>query len=567
VHKTRSGAMGNNLMKYLQQVGLVSTLLTGGVLGGLIAPLPSDAAPPSTAPTVSVQMDTGTPLVLTTTLSTCLSGDISPGGYNYCYAVPVNQTVGTSPKQFQIQANGTPRVRVADKNGMDKMSLIGVKFVPVGSWSNSESHTLTITVSGTLDATTDPTGADPNATINATNAGIYKYALRSAGEFNANSGSDSVNNSIVLTGTGTFSTTNTDKPILSTSNPAERKGTKNLTPLNFTIKGPAATADINWAGLSNTDMGQVDPYYPEFDCRRDYGANQNTAACRPTITQTLVATIIGMDTLKVLSGPLDMFGVLCTETFGVQSTKQIKFLTTVNKFLKWIVPYIQYPAKKAKIQELIIKIDAILVAANAPISDLSCPGEKVLTFQLALEAGIDGSIIASDTSVPGIPAAPHDYLVVDTGNTPMTWVQANNAANSLESSPGVCWHLATITSAAEQAIINGLLPPSSVFAGTTQDYWIGGKQQSEAGEPDGNWEWVNNEGIFWNSGPFGMMYANWGSTSTGPANEPNNFNGNENHLTVDSRYGWGWNDLNNDGTTGTTKGYIAEGEPCPPVIP
>ena len=32
------------LRKFVQRVGLVSTLLIGGVLGGLMAPLPSDAA-------------------------------------------------------------------------------------------------------------------------------------------------------------------------------------------------------------------------------------------------------------------------------------------------------------------------------------------------------------------------------------------------------------------------------------------------------------------------------------------------------------------------------------------
>ena len=63
-------------------------------------------------------------------------------------------------------------------------------------------------------------------------------------------------------------------------------------------------------------------------------------------------------------------------------------------------------------------------------------------------------------------------------------------------------------------------------------------------------------------------YANWGSVSTGPANEPNNSGGFENHLTVDSRWGWGWNDLNTNGNNGTTKGYIAEGTmgPCQPPI-
>ena len=41
--------------KVLQQVGLVSTLLIVGILGGLMAPLPSEAAP-----TVTLKVDSGT---------------------------------------------------------------------------------------------------------------------------------------------------------------------------------------------------------------------------------------------------------------------------------------------------------------------------------------------------------------------------------------------------------------------------------------------------------------------------------------------------------------------------
>jgi len=548
-------------MKYLRWVGLMPSLPIVGLLGGLLAPLPMEAAAPST-PTVTLKMDSGPTITIGTTLSSCPAGDITLG-YNYCYAVATGQTVGTAPKQFQVQANGTPRLRIADKNGQDKMSLTGVKFVPVGSWPNTESHTLTLTVSGTLNATTDGVSGP---TINTNNAGIYKWALRSAGEFNANSGSDAVGNSVVLTGKGTFSPTITNVNILSTT------GTKNLTPLSFTINGPAATADINWGGVSNTDMGQVDPSYPQFDCRGGYAGNTVTTACRPTITQTLTATMKGMDTLKVLSGPLDLFGAHCDERFSEQQTKQIKFLTGVLKALKFIEPRIRKPALREKINQLIDQLEAVLVTTTTPPSDPTCPGAQVLAFNMALEQAVDGLIIASDNSSPGEPAQPHYYAVI---NSPgLTWDQARAAAQALGTEGNVC-DLATITSPAEQAIINGLLPDPSEVEGT-QDYWIGGRQPGESNEPGGNWQWINGEGTFWNSvqpdgqnGAIDGMYANWGSISTGPANEPNNLGGSENHLTMDSRYGWGWNDLNTGGANGTTKGYITEGTAgicVPPVI-
>ena len=137
----------------------------------------------------------------------------------------------------------------------------------------------------------------------------------------------------------------------------------------------------------------------------------------------------------------------------------------------------------------------------------------------------------------------------------------------------MCCHLATITSADEQALINSQLPALSGLLGT-QDYWIGGKQLSEYfAEPGGNWQWINEEGAnyFWNGGPTDM-YANWGSLLTCPTclnqPEPNNLGG-ENHLTVDNRFLWGWNDLNNSNLT--TEGYITEGTagqclPPPPCM-
>ncbi len=211
-------------MNYLRWVGFMRSLLIVGVLGAVVAPLSSEAAPASSPPTITLQLDSGTVVTINTTLSsTCVTG------YNYCYTIPTGQVVtGTNGRQYRLDPNGTPRVRIADKNGLDKMSPTGFKLVPVGSWPNTEVHTLTLTVKHTFNATTDgPTGA----TINTANAGLTTWALRSAGEFNANSGSDPVNNKVTLTGTGIFSGS-TSVNILSTS------GTKNRSPLTFTIAGP-----------------------------------------------------------------------------------------------------------------------------------------------------------------------------------------------------------------------------------------------------------------------------------------------------------------------------------------
>ena len=529
-------------MKYLRWVGLMPSLLIVGVLGELLAPLHSEAAPASNPPTFTIQLDSGTPVTITTTLSsTCVTG------YNYCYTIPTGQVVtGTNSRQYRLDPNGTPRVRIADKNGLDKMSPTGFKLVPVGSWSNTEVHTLTLKVKHTFNATTDgPTGP----TINTANAGNTTWALRSAGEFNANAGSDPVGNQVTLTGTGIFSGT-TSVNIVSTS------GTKNRNPLTFTIAGPAATADINWGGVNNLDMGMEDPSYPQFNC-------STAGACRPTVEQKLVATIKGPDTLKVLSGPLDVFGASCSLTFGAEELKQAKFLKYAVAVLKFVLPQIRKPELRDKISDLISYLERILVTTTALPSDPNCPGANVVAFNSALEAAADGLEILSDNSSPGMPAQPHYYAVV---NAPgLNWEQARAAAKGIRAD---C-DLATITSAAEQATITGLLPDPSSITEFNRDYWVGGRQVGEFSEPGGNWQWIDEEVPFWNNGPVTDKFANWGSTSTGPDNEPNNLGGSENHLTVDHRWGWGWNDLNTNGANGTTDGYITEGTAgicVPPVI-
>jgi len=146
-----------------------------------------------------------------------------------------------------------------------------------------------------------------------------------------------------------------------------------------------------------------------------------------------------------------------------------------------------------------------------------------------------------------------DYRVISSPG--LTWADARAAAQAL----GAGWDLADIRSQEEQDFIQTLLPPNPRGIPGTHDYWIAGEQQVESAEPGGNWRWATNLFVFYNNGVTAGGYANWGTTSqgptTGPDNEPNNLGGNENHVTMDNRYGWGWNDLN--GNNGT-QGYVAK---------
>lgn len=156
------------------------------------------------------------------------------------------------------------------------------------------------------------------------------------------------------------------------------------------------------------------------------------------------------------------------------------------------------------------------------------------------------ALFASATNSNAIPVTwsgnGHTYEVIAFSN--QTWNTARANAQTL----GAGWDLATITSAGEQSFINGLLgtPPS----GGIVQYWVGGFQPTGSPEPGGNWQWINGEGQFWNNGAIPGAYSNWGTI------EPNDVGG-QNHVALDNRYGWGWDD-NDSFVAGVINGYVAE---------
>jgi hypothetical protein len=122
------------------------------------------------------------------------------------------------------------------------------------------------------------------------------------------------------------------------------------------------------------------------------------------------------------------------------------------------------------------------------------------------------------------------------------WSTANTAATGMifQGTPG---HLATITSSTENGFVASLLPPVVPNDILFRSWWLGGLQPDGSPEPAGNWQWVTGE-------PF--AYTNWAN------NEPNNFDGGEDRLSV---YQPGvWNDV--FGTRGYD-GYLVEYDVAP----
>jgi hypothetical protein len=121
---------------------------------------------------------------------------------------------------------------------------------------------------------------------------------------------------------------------------------------------------------------------------------------------------------------------------------------------------------------------------------------------------------------------------------------------------GATGHLATITSAAEDAFINGLrlVTPGINLSGefSNSELWVGGLQPLGSTEPGGGWLWVTGEGLIPGTNG-GLDYANWLFP------EPNN-TGAENFLAVGLLNQFGWND---EGNVGGIYGYVVEYEPVP----
>jgi hypothetical protein len=72
----------------------------------------------------------------------------------------------------------------------------------------------------------------------------------------------------------------------------------------------------------------------------------------------------------------------------------------------------------------------------------------------------------------------------------INWVEAQLAA----SARGCGWHLATITSEAEDNFVYSLISGREEFFVTgIHGPWIGGFQRNATAEPDGEWRWVTEE--------------------------------------------------------------------------
>lgn len=117
----------------------------------------------------------------------------------------------------------------------------------------------------------------------------------------------------------------------------------------------------------------------------------------------------------------------------------------------------------------------------------------------------------------------------------LSWAQAMLRAQAL----GCGWHLATITSAAENSFV-AALAAKKAGAFTPGGPWLGAFQRTPA-ESAGNWRWVTEESF---------TYRNWRS------GEPSDHGGEEAFLNMFA--GGAWNDTTFFGTGNLPRAFIVE---------
>jgi len=287
-------------MRYIQRVGLLSTLLIVGGLGGLMAPLPAKAGNPTLIiDGISVGLTQGGPGCGNDTGFVNGSNSI----LNSCYSIAGTNTTTDSTRSQTLRignwyvgdytSTNQARVLINDTGtGTDNMKLTGVTFSSAINTSTS-TNTVSITqpcsgcqvghvvLQNTFNNAPNGTGSGAN----------YQWAMSAGGYFDPTSTENVINNRFKLIGTGCFTAT----PCNPDSSPVSLGNT-----IDTGVFASATTAGINGGVSRSNAISTVKP-----------SCNTGNGRCAPTLKHTYEITVKGRDAIT-LTDSVDGCGGLCS---------------------------------------------------------------------------------------------------------------------------------------------------------------------------------------------------------------------------------------------------------------
>ena len=330
------------LRKFVQRVGYVSTLLIGGVLGEVMAPLSSEAM------TISIDGQALSSL----TPYTCESG------YSSCWyitssasATSTRQITGPTGTWTVGNATGTnrARVRINDVGGtpatnIDKINLTGIKLTPPANTTGKTTH---IIITHTF--------------ASGQGSGNYQWGMGATGYFSSTNPGTVLNNRFVLLGKGKFNTPNTSDPEVEIGRLDKGAFKSPLAPgANGIVTQTAAVRTVKTA--CNTNAG---------------------GSCKPTITYDFQITVVGIDPL-VLTDSMAGAGITCTDA---QLNPLIPHILRVlmslidptgNRpiYISDLNAWLDLMGQKYRLnQRQLAKLANLKIALDKWFSSQSCPGQ------------------------------------------------------------------------------------------------------------------------------------------------------------------------------------------------
>jgi hypothetical protein len=288
-------------MRSLRWVGLVFSLLIVGVLGGLMAPLPSGAAAlgSESLPIVTiyeVKQGTATTFNIARGGSNCTNSNVAgapfPTPANYqCYsltAIPFPTTINAANGRWRVgsyASNSQARVYIKDSDSAtDNMYITGISITPLINTANPISVN-SISPACTFPPTASATCQHVHLTLQKTfdlgagnNPGAFYWAVHAGGNFNAPDFTENVVlDRMRITSLGCFSALNCNPD---TASDRRSVGTGDTNPIYTPITAGGQ-------GGININTGPT-----------QFGTCDTGGKCRPTIKYDYEITIRGFDTMN-----------------------------------------------------------------------------------------------------------------------------------------------------------------------------------------------------------------------------------------------------------------------------